>query len=78
MPISIKYKKNGFTLIELLVVISIIALFSSVVLAAVKDARNKGNVAKVKADMIQIRNAAELYKNDKGSYPLYFSDLIPT
>jgi len=76
--LTIQNTKKGFTLIELLVVISIISLFASVTLAAVQDVRNRGNVAKVKTDMVQIRNAAELYKNDKGSYPTYFSDLIPT
>jgi len=39
------FKYNGFTLIELLVVISIISLLSSVILASLSSARNKGTVA---------------------------------
>lgn len=46
---SINNKKSlrlqGFTLIELLVVISIISLLSSVVLASLNSARNKGRIA---------------------------------
>lgn len=66
------HKKRGVTLIELLVVISIIALLSSVIMVVVQSAITKSKVAKVKADMIQIRNAAEVYKTDTGNYPPVF------
>ena len=69
--------REGFTLIELLVVISIISLLSTVILASLNDARTKSKVSKVKADMIQIRNAAELYKTDTGIYPATTTDMIP-
>lgn len=69
--------RRGFTLIELLVVISIIALLSSVIMVAVQDARSKSKAAKLMSDMIQIRNAAELYKTDTGSYPAFVAVLVP-
>lgn len=66
-----KYNK-GFTLIELLVVVAIIGLLSSVVLASLSSARAKARDAKRKVEMVQVRTALELYKNDFGSYPLAF------
>jgi len=68
------YKKNpnpkGFTLVELLVVIAIISLLSSVVLSSLNSARAKARDAKRKQDMIQIRNALEMYRSDFGVYPM--------
>jgi len=43
----IKMKSRGFTLIELLVVISVIGLLSTIILAALSGARQKGQVAAV-------------------------------
>ena len=52
---------KGFTLIELLVVIAIIGILSSVVLASLNTARNRGSDAAIKADLSGARAAAELY-----------------
>ena len=52
---------KGFTLIELLVVIAIIGILSSVVLASLNTARNKGNDAAVKSNLADARAQAELY-----------------
>lgn len=63
-------KSKGFTLIELLVVISIISLLSSIVMVAVKDAKEKANATAFRAGVEQFIKALEMYRNDHdGLYP---------
>jgi prepilin-type N-terminal cleavage/methylation domain-containing protein len=62
-----KYTK-GFTLIELLVVIAIIGILSSVVLASLNTARNKGTDAAIKSQLAAMRAQAEVYYDTNNSY----------
>lgn len=59
---------RGFTLIELLVVIAIIGILSSVVLASLNTARNRGADANIKANLANIRAQAELIYDTDGDY----------
>jgi prepilin-type N-terminal cleavage/methylation domain-containing protein len=59
---------RGFTVLELLVVIAIIGTLSSVIMSSVTSARVKAYDAKVKAQLSNIRNAAEMYYNDNLNY----------
>jgi prepilin-type N-terminal cleavage/methylation domain-containing protein len=58
---------RGFTLIELLVVIAIIGILSSVVLASLNSARQKGADAAVRSNISNARSQAELYYDANGS-----------
>ncbi|MBP7741079.1 MAG: prepilin-type N-terminal cleavage/methylation domain-containing protein [Candidatus Pacebacteria bacterium] len=60
---------RGFTLIELLVVVAIIGLLSSVVLSSLNAARMRARDAERRSDIVQIRNALELYFLAYGYYP---------
>ena len=64
-------RNRGFTLIELLVVIAIIALLVSILLPALKGARNASRVAISLSNIRQINTAAAIYQNDhNGKMPL--------
>ncbi|MCI0619674.1 type II secretion system GspH family protein [Candidatus Wolfebacteria bacterium] len=67
-------RNRGFTLIELLVVIAIIGILSSVVLASLNTARDKGRDAAIKSDLNNIRAQAELVYDNDGDYALVCSD----
>lgn len=64
-----KNTNKGFTLIELLVVIAIIGILSSIVLASLNTARNKGSDVAVKGNLNGVRSSAALYyDNNSNSY----------
>ena len=65
---TFSYSSRGFTLIELLVVISIVALMSSIVFAALSTARNKGANSGVVQNMSGIHAEGDLQYNEVGCY----------
>ena len=62
-------KQGGFTLIELLVVIAIIAILSTVVMAGLNSARQKGRDAKRISDIKSLQSALELFSDTCQGYP---------
>ena len=58
-------KNKGFTLIELLVVVAIIGILSSVVVALLSSAKNKGNDTAVKSNLRNAQNQAEIVYNTR-------------
>ncbi|NCU28377.1 MAG: prepilin-type N-terminal cleavage/methylation domain-containing protein [Candidatus Moranbacteria bacterium] len=64
---SVKSNK-AFTLIELLVVVAIIGILSTVVIASLNGAREKGKIATIKSTLKQLYNQAALNQLEKGSF----------
>lgn len=67
------YKKEtsqkGFTLIEMIVVVAIIGILTTIVLAALNQARAKARDADRYADLKQVQLALEIYRDVHGEYP---------
>jgi prepilin-type N-terminal cleavage/methylation domain-containing protein len=58
-------RKNGFTLIELLVVIAIIGVLTGLVTFNFQQARVRARDVQRKSELGVIRDALEMYKNDR-------------
>ena len=63
-------RRRGFTLIELLIVIVVIAILALIVIPKLMGASRKAKDSTLKANLVILRNAVELYQTDCGSYPL--------
>lgn len=62
-----KTLERGFSLMELLVVIAIIGVLSSVILASLGSARQRGNDAAIKTNLSTLQVQAEVYSYNVGS-----------
>jgi len=66
-------KKNcsqGFTLIELLIVVAIIGILAAIAIPNFLQAQVRAKVSRTPADLRNLANAIELYRQDNNSYPL--------
>ncbi len=75
MVLKKKNKIKGFTLIELLVVIAIISILATIVVIAIRGARDKANDTRRKHDLRQISLGLEEYLLDNDGYPISSSSM---
>lgn len=77
MKTKLFFKKNNqaFTLIELLIVMLILASLALLLIGNFMSSLIKGKDSKRKGDLNQLRQAVEMYYEDKRSYPLQDSVL---
>lgn len=62
-------RSRGFTLIELLIAISIVAILSTIGLVAYSKAQSISRDARRKQDLLNLRQALELYRERNKTYP---------
>lgn len=67
--------RRGFTLIELLVSISIIGLLATMLLPALRQARESARAAVCVSNLRQIGMATQMYVDDYGRYFSYYNDM---
>lgn len=61
---------SAFTLIEIMIVVGIIAILATVIGVNVQDSGAQSRDAQRQADLRNLQNAIELYKQENGVYPL--------
>lgn len=62
-------RQKGFTLIELLVVVAILGILSSIAIALLANALDKGKQKRTMMDLHSIAEATEAYGVDHAAYP---------
>jgi prepilin-type N-terminal cleavage/methylation domain-containing protein len=70
--------EKGFTLIEMVLVATLIALLSTMAIASMSMARNKGLETGAAAGLKALASAQEMYYTDNGRYAFGFSALART
>ncbi len=60
--------QKGFTLIELLIVVTVLGILTTMAMANFAGGTSKARDAQRKSDLRAVREALEMYKQDKGSY----------
>ncbi len=63
-------RTNGFTVIELLVVIVVIGILATITIVSFNGVQQRARLVVAQVDLANLSKQLELYKIDKGSYPI--------
>lgn len=61
--------QNGFTLVEILAVILILGILMGITVPVMRSTYSRAKTARVKSDIAKFESAAEMYRDDWGTYP---------
>jgi prepilin-type N-terminal cleavage/methylation domain-containing protein len=64
------HKSRGFTLIEVLIVVTLLGIIAAVIYGSFNRGTAQSRDTQRMADLRNLQNAIELYKQEKGRYPL--------
>lgn len=70
----LKKRYKAFTLIELMIVVSLVSMLSTAIMNTVGSARFKSKNTRIRAEMIQLRNQAEIYQVTNDNYTNLHND----
>jgi prepilin-type N-terminal cleavage/methylation domain-containing protein len=77
-PNAIRRSDSGFTLTELLIVIVILGVLTGIVVFAVGQFSNRGEVSACKTAMKTVEVAIETHRANMGTLPVDMAALVPT
>lgn len=64
-------RQKGFTIVELLIVIVVIAILAAITIVAFNGIQSRANDTAVKSDIAAFAKKVELWRVDKGTYPIF-------
>lgn len=73
---NIYKSESGFTLVELITVLAIIGILSGLIMTDIMGIQKKIRDGQRKGDLRQIQAALEMYRADKGSYPISTTTVV--
>ena len=72
---NIKTKNQGFTIVELLIVVVVIAILAAITIVSYAGITARANESAIKLQASNFQKKAEMYKAEKGNYPVAVGDL---